>query len=1690
MSTTTIKLAAGGLLPIKTKADEVTTESIVARSYQHPALNGRPVIRLASERLGEAEDLAMDFLGFEPPEISQAVGVQQRGSLGFAAWALINDPENARFALDLVKQMKGTARRAKSKPGHAWDAYVEIARELGRSARHFLPPYWEEVGRTYKDLGNQTYAARSLNKSLEAERVHALESDRERRRDVVLEFVLSGCLAGKALSEYSQDLSDQYPAEEAFQIFQDLCVRRTRGGMAPWANLPKDFIKLAKAADLDVDTELEQWLEEIVEAPAMGRASMQFWKSCSKHSQRIVARKPAFAIALLQQTKPEADRYYESKTDVWLELLEQWGVLEFLWEDQYQGAPPLGEPIAIWLGRLIGEQVPASNQILEMFRKLIPRLNQEQTPLPLQVSGRYRGRSIDVDLLEAALANGIPVADPVGGCSISFLGWLEIDNAHEFRNQDIVYAGQDERFRAVILNDLDSALIPRPGERVLGGYRITAEHQFFPQAAGDRPGILGLWREHTSEMIDQLEQSGLASFIDISVRLQKTLWPDTLRLFPDLSKRLADFDPTEVIQKTLQAGVIDEYGLPALEQVIEENQLKLELDSYRVHCCSLTFPAIVLNDSTHAYVISGDGRIKKHELRIPANCHVQGIEVVGEDLAVGYRDTSWSDYFYWSSNPEKTYSINFSLGNPREHLSVQMPDGGAFRGNRIVHAGDKQPPMGMRFFHDGDRFWRFTQEFDYETSEYQSKLLEVNPETGAEIRASLPAWFETENKEKTEYLFSELLPAPVGTEHTPLGTQGGMLGWKAVQRSDGTYYGEGIDGRRWDQPLIDGHNGTQAPIGLLKQPGGDAFLPVSAQGDTRGGACCVWDPTGTTVVARLQPFHFGFAAGQSVLLPITFWHLMQPRHMASSRKLRQTSLDQCKKLLQAVNLDLDQIKKELKQKNKKEIQVEELQFPQLHSELTKWLPEAPERLLTGVAGNIAQAAMNIKAFQDNLTDLIESSEKEDFGSTAKEDQAIEAAGISWNLPRTNYYGLHQEGASLKKHLSAVAAFLKGESTGSDLPGCPVIWFTLLNDLALQSWRAYWRAAASNLESKENVEILWIEFLEFWNELNLASLPGKFSIMQGCPAKAKLKQYGGYDVDVEGGASYTLEKGKDQFIVLECLRYNEMPYEILRYSTARTPGKPPGMKVENIRDLKPDLGFEETAEFIQAARKQEGLALPSSSELKTIAERLGVTPAEIALIWLAGLKMDAYANNFMPSEIRKALGLKVTEVSAAKQSLQNMNQDLFNQLCRSLVACNAAAPFAEDHTEAFDSLIETWETSMPRRLPLDAGLQKQLSALAKASTWQRVSHEQLLSLAADPGRDPLLQLLEMRIEYTEDGNVPDLDVFAKKRQITITPDMLKSITQLVGLVHYFTPTGHAARGMMPPLIKQVHKLLNSPKTLIPLRVIYLHNHDEKRKIPTPQEWLNQNLGKGKKDKKYPIYRYDDELISAASCDAIHQVLTAFHPPALSSSAEMNRLLAIENQIIQDEYYSGLQYSLQTVVLLLSPGFKKLEKSILASGYEADQWLQNPLLTAPDVVAEIQKKYKISEDAAVLYAQLLALPDPSTVNLRTWNGWKLALIKNAAAELIDKELVLEAKRARAGRNIFLPGEWTELKAPLLPLETWKIEHLVEPDLEYPVPFPVGVPLVLRPFEELFTAAWQRVKDGDEPRYEEVKRNRKKK
>jgi hypothetical protein len=154
---------------------------------------------------------------------------------------------------------------------------------------------------------------------------------------------------------------------------------------------------------------------------------------------------------------------------------------------------------------------------------------------------------------------------------------------------------------------------------------------------------------------------------------------------------------------------------------------------------------------------------------------------------------------------------------------------------------------------------------------------------------------------------------------------------------------------------------------------------------------------------------------------------------------------------------------------------------------------------------------------------------------------------------------------------------------------------------------------------------------------------------------------------------------------------------------------------------------------------------------------------------------------------------------------------------------------------------------------------------------------------------------------------------------------------------------------------------------------------------------------------------------------------------------------------------------------------LAARIAATPVAPGGWEANPAASAPALVVRVASEMEITPEAAVLYLQLLAGPDPTVRTIREWNGWTGAVFERAAAELVVRGLAVRARRPRAGRDVFLPGPWEELKSPDLPVEAWRLRLYGGR--------PLGRLLALRPLHRLFEEAWRMVEAGMGPAFEEV-------
>ncbi len=93
------------------------------------------------------------------------------------------------------------------------------------------------------------------------------------------------------------------------------------------------------------------------------------------------------------------------------------------------------------------------------------------------------------------------------------------------------------------------------------------------------------------------------------------------------------------------------------------------------------------------------------------------------------------------------------------------------------------------------------------------------------------------------------------------------------------------------------------------------------------------------------------------------------------------------------------------------------------------------------------------------------------------------------------------------------------------------------------------------------------------------------------------------------------------------------------------------------------------------------------------------------------------------------------------------------------------------------------------------------------------------------------------------------------------------------------------------------------------------------------------------------------------------------------------------------------------------------------------------------------------------------------------WTPARHKAAAAELVARGLVVEDRRARAGRTLFLPGPGAHAKKPLPPMEPWKAP-LIGAQLSADGSEVKASELLPGTLPELFTEAWRLVRKGEGP------------
>ncbi|MET7705793.1 hypothetical protein [Micromonospora sp. NPDC005413] len=1654
-------LAAGAVLPTGTAGVGDRAVPLTARTYRHPALDDRPVVRLVDAALGEGEDMAVGFLGLTPGAEPAVVGLGQRRPLAFPEWVLVHHPTDGRHALAVVPELQKLAKQVRSQPKAALDGHQSVADRLARTLPHFLPTFFEQAARVFLAAGQDTYATQLFNKARKAEAQHGLPVDLNRLDEVYVEFAAAKVVSATALAGHAKELSAQLPADEALERFCRLALRAAAAGVVPSAQSANAVQRLVRAATkaagaAAVADREAAYLAELLRLPVAAEAPAGWWKAHLPAVTALAGRDPAIRGSLLDLMP--ADR---NNLVMWLALLADSGALAGLSDAEVPDAARPQDGSAGWLRRFVSRANLDRHQPVRELYPLVERMA-ARLCAELADSGEALAVTGDLDLLDLLLALDLPVAPPKERDTLDLARWVNAKGEREL----LALAG-DDRFTGALRRGLDQVDNQQQAQRRLAG------------TSGVRP-LLADWLR--ARIRDRFT-TGLP-YLPKAVKWLGNLPVEALRLvLDDLDgpaaqaaggelRQALDVDLAGHVARSLRGGLLDELGWPDWEQAWQEvtgGDSRVEVTQQDA------WPYVIMGGPTTVRVLGAEGIVLRHDLRIPAGdmWRQPGYHYVDGQLLVFWHSQSFNYDLrgYWHSSPDELQAITGTLRGEghRNEITLPLAGGGRTTGDGVLHPRDTAVPMELPVITDGTSHWVYRS--DDENSDHGWR--EYDPASNAHGRRSLPRFLAElpVSGSRLQESASWLRPA-LSERVTPAAAPvDGLLGWRVVTLPDGTVRGEDLAGR-----TVTVASG-QEPIAALTLPGDDRPRAVLE-------GFVVVDPDGVVSATAGTSSGRPYTARVAPLPRREFLGNMLHRDPAGSAALRRVDQDIAATLFAAA---LDERRTAMAEAAARAaaraatrsgltaatqaITGLPIALPgsvvrppadaSATADSTDALVElvrstlptiSHDALLAGVAGVLrlaAQVRTDLEAVGERLS--------QSLSAPKAVAPAATAIGPTDEQLKLALNGLHSAArASSSTHaftqLQVIAA-QRSAATGSeaavrlhlDGPSLPVAlnWWDVLGAVTAVAYRAV--AAVTPDEHRETLRALLIELDRL--DVSAAAEPARwrrFSLylrdddLTGLDGARRYPRPGILPLPDGAFIAVLHHSGTAGGYLLDALYHD--PAGVFAVPEPYT-----------VRSSAP-VGDERPAGWLTGFLTEWAArgTLPWRPEAaEQFAELTGVTPTAGKLV-LAGLLYGNSMDTATP-ELLKTLGIKqAREVNLAYELLYESSP------AARLAAVSALLPDdpARLWTDGVDvaAAARVWNAAVGRR----SVVPEQLLIDAMRSVGTDWAPTKALPALLDPARSAELNT-DLVFEIKGDRAQP-----VDGQRTGFTGEVLCSAVTLAAWVAHHTPAGDPYRATLPAALALIRGRLANPDLLLDL--------NQYASLPAFRQVAGTPSATGPGWERYGaivLATADTQPSPALRPDLLDVDGTDPYLPALRADATKPYPMEVALRLVRDPRFAAL---------LGDSG----EPGGGARAADGIWWPQDPTRSVPDLVAEAAGEHGLGADAAAVYLMLLAMPDPTDRDTTKWTGWKPARLKAARAELAGTELVVEASRSRAGRSLFLPGPWLERGRGQKPIEGWKTTLFgLAPDGTAGL----GVTVPFEPAADLYRRAWQRLRDGDRPRFDNL-------
>ncbi|WP_405680484.1 hypothetical protein OG239_07955 [Streptomyces sp. NBC_00868] len=1478
-----------------------------------------------------------------------------------------------------------------------------------------LPWYWDTMAHRLISWDLRA-AGRAYTLARTAEREHALPVDPAWRRANVLLLAGAGALPVKELSGHQGWLAGVLdPADAHTEYIRVLTTWAASPGELP-ADLARRVRASVRAAGLDPAEEAR------VLAPMIGAAR-----------GKSVPDRLLDAVAALLADHPQDDEVYaallevfpESKNDAaaWLRLLLASGAADAVVAGRI--TPEGG--IAAWLGRFtcayahhkvpyggVSRQ-PMPPELLDLVSRFAPRLRAAGQPLRLH-EDRWRWPGLDADLLDLCLAEGLAVEDPGEAIRLSFWG--------ERSRRDLKALAADPVFGPRLEGTVHAALRG-------AGTAITR----LPENAGIAAEVHG----RVESLIGALAGGGLAAADEAVDELRDLLDRPTATALDGIDEVLAPLDLAGSLARTLRAGLPEELGWPALDAALAD------FAPGEIAGVTCTWPVLTVYGRHKAVAVDHAGVRASCAYRLPEDTARNVVHFAGGQFLVSWTTDpadSFGAYAFWSGSPDEVFQPDQRYGLRPYADSIQgglgyqfetADGGGRHDGARVLRPGGREGIWHHDFqMSDGTRFW------SSEVFQSDGGWARVDPLTGARgTDGTLPDVHGTADTPPGTALFRDqltLAALPHGAPASPLGQDGVLTGCRVLYRtpyagpSPTDFLLEGIDGRR---ARYRSRRPGRRPWGIVRMPQGGEDAVLAGESRIRCHAAedgsLLWEVHGFPGSDRR---HRASAHSVGPVPPPAYWHFLTPRDEHASKALRAIGDDAVRALLDAAGARGAAADAEAA----------------VRAEIARVLPEVTEPRVGGGVVRTVLLAADVRRRREELSrrvGIMRSGPVVELGAAVPD--TVLAPALGGLLPPVRPYQAYVPGPQ-PATLTAVAAdgrYLRGgiddETRRLALPAVPDAWSALLGGIDAVAWRA----AVETTDEEERAALAAL--LETWSGQPFAERGGQWRT--GRAPEEELEQC----------------RAAGQFVASGPARGGVAPF------------------VQPAADPAPGAGTEDCATFTIA--RDDAARLPRLLHL--VAERgpLALSPDALDVFsWRTGARRSIAALVLGGLPHREDHDQHLKRLRGAPYKANKAMAREYGDLCHRLGDAGRRAVLAagvpEDPAElwapggmaaAAGRMAAVWAELLGTTPYVDEGLAGALEAdLGLGDGWARaLAVGKVPAEAAFPGAGFVLvgnRSGGLSLHHAEaDGGAGRWVITGRSFHPEPASVVAWALTE--------RPVGDPAAAGAVRLYGALRELLDDPGTLIPLGWYFALGRAVAGDpdfspyagtvLPCPEPLYREDTE--------PSTAYDDGLfvVSVPGRDVF------LRPAALADPERVERAV----RLCAELGLLGLLEAVRRIQAVRGEGLARMVDRVASTPVPPGGHELNPALSTPGLVAEVTGVLGVGADAAALYLQLLALTRPTDQNVRRWNGWTPARHKAAQAELVAVGAVQTGRRARAGRTAFVPGAWTEFKAPHLPVETAKLPaHLVSAGASEPQgPFTRFLSPV--PPHELFARAWTRTRTGAE-------------